>query len=106
MLQRHSKHAARAYIYIGSIIPEVLGESDTRVDGSLTGGHGHVGRVGDEGGALHDAHLLASDVDRQLGELVQHLPVTVVWVHRFKSRPTLLPLHCTATRVCLYFQVV
>ena len=58
-----------------SWLPEVLGEGDPRVDGSLTGGHGHVGRVGHEGGSLHDADLLTVHVDRQLGELVQHLSV-------------------------------
>ena len=70
--QRQLTQATRTWLTLTDI-PEVLGESDTRVDGSLTGGHGHVRRVCDEGGALHDAHLLAGDVDGQLGELVQHL---------------------------------
>eukprot|EP00760_Papus_ankaliazontas_P029145 PhM_4_TR4148/c1_g1_i1/m.22013 len=51
----------------------VLGERDTRVDGGLTGGDGHVRSVGDERRALHDGLLAALDARRELGELHENL---------------------------------
>ena len=56
-----------------TLISEVLGKGDTGVDGSLTSGDRHVGRVGDEAGTLHDIVLGAVDVDLELGEVIQHL---------------------------------
>jgi len=35
-------------------VAHVLGQRDAGVDGRLARGDGHVGGVGDEGGALHD----------------------------------------------------
>ncbi|CAN4035198.1 Hydroxypyruvate isomerase, partial [Dysosmobacter welbionis] len=79
-------------------VPEVLRDGDARVDRRLTGGHGHVGGVGDQHRPLHQglpgagvlqlrelpehvghlvAPLAAADVDhdvhiRPLGQLVLH----------------------------------
>lgn len=52
----------------------VLGKGDAGVNGGLTGGHGHVGGVGDQGCPLHDG-LLASvrQSKGQLGELLKNL---------------------------------
>ena len=55
------------------LVPEVLRERDAGVDGGLPGGHGHVGRVGHERRPLHDRRLLPVNLDRQLGEVAQHL---------------------------------
>ena len=57
---------------VHALVTEVLGESNTSVDGGLTGSDGHVGGVGDQAGALHDVVLLAANVDGQLGELHEY----------------------------------
>jgi hypothetical protein len=56
---------------VETLVTEVLGNSDTGVDGGLTGCDGHVGGVGDEGRSLHDGLLSAIDIDRELGEILQ-----------------------------------
>ena len=42
-----------------------------RVDGRLTGGHRHVGGIGDQSGPIHQK--VAGPGVHQLGELLQHL---------------------------------
>mmetsp|Transcript_3936 Transcript_3936/g.5851 ORF Transcript_3936/g.5851 Transcript_3936/m.5851 type:complete len:395 (-) Transcript_3936:237-1421(-) len=59
--------------HVHALVPEVLCEGDPGVNGGLTGGHGHVGGVGHQRGAVHDTHLLAIHGRRQLGEITQHL---------------------------------
>mmetsp|Transcript_12586 Transcript_12586/g.39639 ORF Transcript_12586/g.39639 Transcript_12586/m.39639 type:complete len:601 (+) Transcript_12586:190-1992(+) len=54
-------------------VAQVLCERDARVDGRLARSDGHVGRVGDEGGALHDGLLLAVDDHLELREVLEHL---------------------------------
>mmetsp|Transcript_16908 Transcript_16908/g.42446 ORF Transcript_16908/g.42446 Transcript_16908/m.42446 type:complete len:669 (+) Transcript_16908:112-2118(+) len=55
-------------------VAEVLGERDAGVDGRLARCDGHVGGVGHQRGALHDALLAAvRQRHRERGELVQHL---------------------------------
>mmetsp|Transcript_40100 Transcript_40100/g.123888 ORF Transcript_40100/g.123888 Transcript_40100/m.123888 type:complete len:654 (-) Transcript_40100:17-1978(-) len=54
-------------------ITVVLGEGDAGVDGRLTRGDGHVGRVRDEARALHDRLLAAVDDGGELGEVHEHL---------------------------------
>ena len=52
-------------------VTEILGDGDAGVDGRLTGGHGHIGGVGDEDGTLHQG--LAGAGVHQLGELPQNV---------------------------------
>ena len=52
-------------------VPEVLGDGDTGVDRRLTGGHGHIGGVGDQHRPLHQAFAGAGV--RQLGEFTEHV---------------------------------
>ena len=56
-----------------ALITEVLSESDTSVDGGLSGGDRHVRGVGHEAGTLHNVILLAIDLSLQLREIVEHL---------------------------------
>ena len=49
----------------------VLGDGNTRIDRSLTGGHGHIRGVGDQHGALHEG--LARAGVGQLGELTENI---------------------------------
>mmetsp|Transcript_1421 Transcript_1421/g.2992 ORF Transcript_1421/g.2992 Transcript_1421/m.2992 type:complete len:648 (+) Transcript_1421:52-1995(+) len=63
--------------HVHALIAKVLGEGDSSVNGSLAGRHGHVGRVGHEGGTLHDTHfllllgLLVLDGHGELGEITE-----------------------------------
>ncbi len=52
-------------------VAEILGDGDAGVDAGLTGGHGHIGGVGDQNGALHQC--LAGAGVGQLRELPQHV---------------------------------
>src|SRR5690606_30305765 len=58
--------------HVHTLVAEILGYSNARVDGRLAGGDGHVGRVGDEGGALHDGLPAALDFNRELREILEH----------------------------------
>mmetsp|Transcript_39098 Transcript_39098/g.81166 ORF Transcript_39098/g.81166 Transcript_39098/m.81166 type:complete len:452 (-) Transcript_39098:403-1758(-) len=44
--------------HIHTLITEVFSKRNTGVNGSLTGGHGHVGGIGDQSGTLHDTNFL------------------------------------------------
>ncbi|KAG6554120.1 hypothetical protein Mapa_004036 [Marchantia paleacea] len=69
-----SRGGVRHHAHIVPHVPEVLGQSDARVDRSLASGHGHVGGVGHESGPLHDGLLAAvGESHGQLREVHEHL---------------------------------
>mmetsp|Transcript_125902 Transcript_125902/g.187926 ORF Transcript_125902/g.187926 Transcript_125902/m.187926 type:complete len:462 (-) Transcript_125902:85-1470(-) len=59
--------------HVHAHVTHVLGEGDAGVDGSLSGSHRHVGRVGDQGGTLHDGVHLAVLLHSELGKVHEHL---------------------------------
>ncbi len=66
------------------LVPVVLGDRDAGVDAGLSGGHGHVGRVGDEDGPIHQRGAGAG-ID-QGGEFLEDLGQLVARVRRTRRR--------------------
>ena len=58
---------------VESHISEVLGKSDTSIDGSFSGGDRHVGCVGDKASTLHDILFFSIHHNLKLGELREYL---------------------------------
>mmetsp|Transcript_19693 Transcript_19693/g.41311 ORF Transcript_19693/g.41311 Transcript_19693/m.41311 type:complete len:205 (-) Transcript_19693:744-1358(-) len=80
-----ARGGVRHHGHVHAHVAEVFGEGDARVDGRLSGRHRHVGRVGDEGCALHDAvrlpvllHLEMGKLHKNLSHLISALATTDV----------------------------
>jgi hypothetical protein len=59
--------------HIVTHISEILGKSDSGINGSFSGSHGHVGGVGNQTGSLHDRFLFSFNYSGKFGEFTKHL---------------------------------
>ena len=59
--------------HIGSLISEILSQSNSSVNGGLTSSDWHVRGIGDQAGTLHDIVLLSIDLSLKLGEVIKYL---------------------------------